>query len=207
MREFGYFGKGEDAEVVPFDLEEAVDLHDNQGWGWVRLAKRYGRSEVWTAEHIQPYCQTETFPAGLTEEEVREVYRRYAENPNITALAEETGKSRHVWRMAFLRLGLPMLQPVRRHRGLYTAVEAPRCARCGILLEEVRHRQGYCVECLLEMGGRRDVALEVRGYLLTKGELPPMPEADVDALLAHVGVRLDEIAQGSEERELVLEMA
>ena len=48
---------------------------------------------------------------------------------NITALAEETGKSRHVWRMAFLRLGLPMLQPVRRHRGLYTAVAAPRCAR------------------------------------------------------------------------------
>jgi len=34
-----------------------------------------------------------------------------------------------------------------------------------------------------------------------------MPEADVDALLAHVGVRLDEIAQGSEERELVLDVA
>ena len=199
------------APMAEYSRQEAIRLRDEEGWSWRRLGVHFGMPEAMVRAQVAPHCKEgPQLPLGMTEEEVRAGYEVYKQFPNVAVLAEQLGHYRHSWLRAFAALGLPRLKTVRRQQrgkqGVIT-LDAPRCMRCGILLSEVRHRDGMCVECILEEAGRRDLALDARGYLLTKGILPPMPEEDVDELLAQIGAGCEQVAEVPEVRELTLEMA
>jgi hypothetical protein len=154
---------------APYSLEEAIRLR-REGWYWSKLAKRYAVSCGWLEEHVAPHVHGR-FLHGLTEAMVRAYYVAYEEFPNITALSEKTGVGRHMLIRSFELLGLPRLKATRRSSAKYTVVGGPKCRRCGILLEETRHRGDACVECLLEEAGRKDLALDNRGYFFDQGDI------------------------------------